>query len=172
MSEETVYTMRFARMSDYKKVYKIMQHMENEIDDTSIFVADDKAFVKSHIEKEGFIAVASFQNKIAAFLIVRFPEDSEDNLGLDLAFDEESLYRVNHMESVMVVEKHRGKLLQQKLIKFAEPIAKDMGYTIAMATVSPDNLYSLDNFLSLGYKEVLRKEKYDGVVRIILKKNL
>ena len=171
MKEET-YTMRFARMSDYKRVYKIMEHMEHEIDDTSIFVADDKTFVKNHIEKEGFIAVAGYEKKIAAFLIVRFPEDSEDNLGLDLGFDEEALNRVNHMESVIVVEAHRGNQLQQKLIKFAEPVAKAMGYTISMATVSPDNSYSLNNFLELGYEEMLRKIKYDDVERIVLKKDL
>lgn len=40
-----------------------------------------------------------------------------------------------------------------------------------MATVSPDNPASLRCFLKNGYKEVLRKEKYGGMERIILKKD-
>ncbi len=170
--DATEYSIRFARYSDLKRVTDIMESMEEQIDDTSIFVADDEYFIKSHIEREGFIVVAGHKKKIAAFLIVRFPRDSEDNLGRDIGLNEDDQWKVNHMESVIVVDEHRGNALMQKLIEYSEPIAKFMDYPIAMATVSPDNPYSLNNFLKMGYKEVLRKKKYDDVERIILRKDL
>ncbi len=170
--DQDAYTIRFARYSDWKRVNSIMEKMEEEIDDTNIFVADDSDFIKNHIEKEGFIVVAGHKKRIAAFLIVRFPKESEDNLGYDLDFSEDDLMRVNHMESVIVTGDHRGNALMRQLIEFAEPVAKIMGYTIAMATVSPDNPYSLNNFLAMGYREVMKKTKYDGVERVILRKDL
>ncbi|MFW5914152.1 MAG: N-acetyltransferase family protein [Bacillota bacterium] len=166
------YTIRFARYSDLGRVNSIMERMDSQIDDTSIFVSDDEDFVRNHIEHEGFIVVAGYNNKVVAFLIVRFPHMNEDNLGLDLGMDEEDLMKVCHMESVIVLDKHRGNALQQKLIAYSEPIAHAMGYPYAMATVSPDNPYSLNNFLDMGYDAVKQKEKYDGVERVILKKEL
>lgn len=166
------YTIRFARYSDLGRVNSIMDRMESQIDDTSIFVSDDEDFIRNHIKDEGFIVVAGHSNKVIAFLIVRFPHMNEDNLGLDLGMDEEDLMKVCHMESVIVLDRHRGNALQQKLISYSEPIAHAMGYPHAMATVSPDNPHSLDNFVAMGYEEIMRKVKYDDVERIILKKEL
>lgn len=166
------YLIRFARYSDLGRVNSIMDRMESQIDDTNIFVSDDEDFIRNHIRDEGFIVVAGHSNKVVAFLIVRFPAMNEDNLGRDLGMDEDDLMKVCHMESVIVLDKHRGNALQQKLIGYSEPIAHAMGYPHAMATVSPDNPHSLENFLAMGYEAVMRKVKYDGVERIILKKEL
>ena len=166
------YRIRFARYSDIGRVNTIMERMESQIDDTSLFVADDDEFIRNHIMDEGFIVVAGTGGKVVAFLIVRFPHMNEDNLGRDLFMDAEDLMKVCHMESVIVLETHRGNGLQQKLIHYSEPVAHAMGYIHAMATVSPDNPHSLNNFLAMGYKKMERKHKYDGVERIILKKEL
>ncbi|MFW6298199.1 MAG: GNAT family N-acetyltransferase [Bacillota bacterium] len=170
--EAMAYTIRLARYSDLGRVNTIMERMDSQIHDASIFVSDDDDFIRNHIENEGFIAVACYRHRVVAFLIVRFPHMNEDNLGLDLDMDEEDLMKVCHMESVVVLDEHRGNALQQKLIAYSEPIAHTMGYPHAMATVSPDNPYSLNNFRDMGYEAVKQKKKYDGVERIILKKEL
>lgn len=66
------YLIRFARYSDLGRVNSIMDRMESQIDDTTIFVSDDEDFIRNHIKDEGFIVVAGHSNKVVAFLIVRY----------------------------------------------------------------------------------------------------
>ena len=41
-----------------------------------------------------------------------------------------------------------------------------------MCTIHPDNIYSMQNALKLGYKNILTKEKYGGKIRAIMLKEV
>lgn len=154
--------------SDIKEINQIMEDINQEIHTDDIFVMDDKDFIKDHISNHGFIVKVIKKNKIIAFLIVRFPEGSKDNLGLDAQIKDKHLDDVAHIESLAVVPKHRGKKLGLKMIRFADKIIKSRGYKYSMATVSPKNKYSLINFLKRDYRVIKIKQKYSGVKRLIL----
>lgn len=162
--------MRLATVEDLQRIHTIMEQTNKEIQTETIFVMDDKDFIKAHIDTDGFIVLAEHKDIIVAFLLVRIPKQDTDNLGYDLQMSTEQLHKVAHIESVAVIPKHRGNKLQFKMIKYAEDIIKQRGLHYSLATVSPDNNYSLINFLKHGFRIRRLKQKYSGVQRLILQK--
>ena len=103
--------------------------------------------------------------------MVRFPKESKDNLGDYLELSQPQLMEVAHMESIAVLPEFQGRHIQKSLIEWAESYLKN-DYSYCMATVHPENVYSLNNFLSLGYKIVVTTKKYGGLPRHVLYKTL
>ena len=135
---------------------------------TSWFCTDDEEFIKRHISKEGFIIKAVYKDKIAGYLLIRFPKGADDNLGSYLNLSDPQLLNVAHMESTAVLPEFRGMHILKKLLENAEAYLKINNYKYYMATVHPDNIFSLNNFLSLGYKIVVTTKKYGGLLRHVL----
>lgn len=166
------------------------------IRDSELFVADDREVLARHIHHEGRILMAvdeksrlvlpsadNFQTRsggpcntpaswLAAFLVVRFPGNAEDNLGVYAGLYGAQLDRVAHMESVAVRDTFRGYGLQKALVARGEDMARQLGYAYSMCTVSPKNPWSLANMESAGYDVVATVPKYGGRMRHILFKRL
>lgn len=137
------------------------------------YVSDDIDFLERHIKDEGYILKCVVEEKIVAFLIVRYPKLEEDNLGRYLPnMTEEDLLTVAHMESVAVLPKFRGYQLQKQLLEMAEKIENDRNTIYLMATVHPENVYSKRNFEQQGYSCLLETQKYSGLRRSILLKKV
>ena len=51
-------------------------------------------------------------------------------------------------------------------------ILKEQGYRYLLGTAHPDNVASVSSFLRLNYKQVMTKEKYNGMNRSIFCKKL
>lgn len=157
---------------DVEKIFDIMNTVQECIQDSDLFCADSKEFIKKHINEAGFILKAVENHEIIGFLIVRIPKYENDNLGYDIYLDHSELEKVAHIESVAILPAHRGKGLQKKLMKEAEDILIKNGFTYLMATVHPKNLYSLNNFTQLRYEIVKTMKKYGGMERYILLKSV
>lgn len=155
-------------------LWKIMNVMReaSRCGNPEYYLMDDAQFVSRHFSDEGFILLCKESKRAAGFLIVRIPGQSEDNLGRDVGINEHELNYVAHMESIAVLPKFRGNGIQRQLIKEAEARLEAQEMRWCMATVHPDNVYSLDNFLKLGYHVEGLKKKYGGKLRCIVKKNL
>ncbi len=166
MDEKFCISMASSR--DSVEIHNLMKKVYEKLEDKSLFFCDDLEYVKKHIESEGFAIKAVCDGKVVASLVGRFPQDAEDNLGNDVGI--EKIHKVAHLESIVVDEEYRGNGLQDKMIKRAEEIIVERGYTYLMATVSPDNKHSLANFERNGYKVMQVKEKYGGMMRAILLK--
>lgn len=107
--------------------------------------------------------------RLAGVFSIIEPGLASFNLGYDLDFDEEGLRRVIHMDTAAVHPDFRGQKLQQRLMEAAE---RELGGRILLCTVHPDNRYSIQNVLNQGYTIEKTLEKYGGVVRCILRKDL
>ena len=162
------FSIKIAEPKDSTNIYNLMKEVYEKLEDKKLFFCDDLDYVQRHIKNEGFAIKVEQNGKLVASLVVRFPGEAEDNLGRDVDIDE--LHKVAHIESIVVDEKYRGNGLQDKMIKFAEELIFQIGYTYLMATVSPDNKHSLDNFEKNGYKVVMIKVKYGVLNRAILLK--
>lgn len=160
-------TFELAKEKDVFAIDTVMRTVERELENPSFFVGDDLEFIKKHIKDEGRTVLAKEKEKVVAFLILRFPEKSDDNLGRDIGITAEELLRVVHMESVGVLPEYRGKGLQEKLLTYAEDFLKDEEFCYYMATVAPGNIPSGKNFRKKGYECVLTKEKYGSLLRQI-----
>ena len=166
------FTIRVADGTDAQTIYDLMVEVYEQLENKSLYVCDDLAFVKRHISQEGFTVVAcTKEDKIVGSLILRIP-DAEDNLGKDIGFSEEECQRVIHVESAVVAPLYRGNALQRRMLQIAETMIDRVKYSYLMATVSPENPASYKTLESLGYELIVTKEKYDGLMRRIYRKAL
>lgn len=170
-----------AVLEDAEKLYDIMQQVADGMEHPEWFMRDDLPYIQAHIghipfqkQDAGFILKAVDETgNTAGFFMVAFPGLTAKNLGHHLELDQKQLLTVAHMDSVVILPEFRGNGLQYKLIQKAEEVLKEeTDYRIWMATVHPDNTYSLQNVLSLGYEVVAEALKYGGYRRYILKKEI
>lgn len=182
------YRIRRAAMKDVEGINGLMQKVYDELEEKDLFVPDDKNYIARHVEKEGFILLAensddarqedSFQSILCAFLIVRFPGNAKDNLGRYLHLSLKELSRVVHMESAVVHPDCRGQQLQQRLLMVAErELTTDIKEIVEkdyhlMCTVAPNNFYSMNTMIKMGYKVLITVPMYENKVRSVLCKQI
>ena len=159
-----------AVFEDIDAIIALNNKANENLVDPSWFCMDDPDFIVRHIEQEGFILKAVDNQILAGFLIVRYPNMAEDNLGIYQNQTEDQMKQVAHMETVVISKEYQGNKLQLKLMKAAEEALKDTTYQYFFATVHPDNQYSLNNFISLNYNIITTVKKYGGLDRHILYK--
>lgn len=169
-------TIQRAKQSDVSTITNMMQEAIALLPDPAWYVADDEDFVRCHIKETGFVLNAFWNGAIAGFLMIRFPEKSEDNLGYSL-FEEwnsqnldpkAELLKTAHMESVVVRPSFRGHHIQKELITEAISILKKQNFRHLMATVHPENKASLISFQKNGFQIKATVKKYGGLSRHIL----
>lgn len=160
-----------AGYQDIGAITHLNKEASKYLEDPSWFCMDEPDFITRHIDREGFILKASDNQTLAGFLIVRFPNQSEDNLGGYLNLTKEQMIHAAHMETVVISKDYQGKKLQLKLMEAAEEILKETPYQYFFATVHPDNQYSLNNFIRLNYSIITTVKKYGGLDRHILYKH-
>ena len=102
----------------------------------------------------------------AVFSIIR-PGLRDFNLGYELGLPETDLQRVIHMDTAAVYPDFRGHGLQNRLMTHAESFLPGK---ILLCTIHPENRYSLQNVLKLGYRIEKQVARY-GSVRYILRKD-
>lgn len=174
------FMIRKAQLADAEAIYEVMLKAEEALEDKTLYVCDDLEYVKLHIivpenevNSNGFGVVGCDENgKIVGSFIIRYPKNSEDNLGRDVDLSDAELLQVVHMESAAVLPEYRGNHLQEKMLRFAENLIDRNRYQYFMATVSPDNPASYLTFEKCGYQLIKTKEKYGGLMRRIYLKHL
>ena len=86
------------------------------------------------------------------------------------------MQKVAHLEIAVVSPEFRGNSLQYKLLVEAQRILKngwnELEIRYLMATVHPENVYSLRNVERFGMKIAADVKKYGGKRRFVMWKNL
>ena len=115
--------------------------------------------------------LAEEDGHLAAIFDMLHPGLQSFNYGYDLDLSEEDLLRVVHMDTSAVHPDYRGQGLQSRMIREAEEELSGKGHRILLCTAHPENRYSLNNLLGLGYAIQKKVEKY-GSERYILRKDI
>lgn len=166
-------TIRKATIHDSHSIYHIMKKVSDSLTDKSLFVCDNLEYVQNTISKNGFAVVAcASNNKIVGSFLFRYPHNSPENLGYDIGLSNDTLLKVVHMESVVVLPEYRGQHLHSKMLSFGESLIDHSKYVHFLATISPDNPASFHSFEKCGYQLITTKEKYGGFIRRIYKKTI
>lgn len=149
-------------------VRRVMQEVYEQLEDKSLFVPSSTEEILAHIKAEGFtVGAYDLQGRMAGHFIVRYPMYAPDNLGRDLGLPENELCKVAHMESAVVLPEYRGHHLQIQMLKYAESIIDQKKFRYLMSTVSPDNPASYRSLEANGYKLMMTRKKYGGLLRRI-----
>lgn len=106
-----------------------------------------------------------YHNKelIGLFVLTTFPE--KDILKEYMLED----YDVSIFDSVMIKENYRGSNLQLQGMKILNNDAKKMNIKKIVATIHPENKYSLKNFIKDGYKIIKEINIHNGPRYIVMK---
>lgn len=192
------YTLRIAALENACEIWKVMDFCAKSMEHKEHFICDDLDYVKDILLGTGFGVVACDVNgEIVGNLLVKYPGLEEENLGYDvfvkaetpaykilnssvlpqdkkstILLNEKNLNRVLHMDSASVLPNHRGHRLESRMISYAETLVDTSKYHYAFATVAPENTASLKSLERSGYQVIVTKEKYGGVMRCVMMKNL
>ena len=71
--------------------------------------------------------------------------------------------------SMIVNPKYRGNGLQYQMLKVLDKCSKDLGYTLAIGTVHPDNIYSTNNIIKDKFVYIERRILKSGIRDVYLK---
>ena len=148
-----MYKIRLAKNEDVDAIMNIMDEVSHPL-----FIKDDRDYVLRHISDEGFVFVAE-NEYVDAYLMVHFCDYDSDV----------DLHHIAYMDSVGVRAVARGQRLMKTLIEHAENMLEGE-YCYYMATVHPDNIYSLRVFQSLGYEVNQTVYRYNNNKRYLMLK--
>ena len=157
---------------DIDEIMRLQEKLLEELqpDDPSFYPTarqDNLAILNEHA------AIGCFENStLVAYLTLLCPDRSADCLGKDLSMPASELPYCATLDTVAVERAFRGNGLQRMLIRQAESIARRKGMRHILATVSPVNTRSLQNFLASGFSIYILKKKYNNLDRFILCKHL
>ena len=140
----------YAAIEDLPVIMRTMHKALELVEDKSWYAVDSEEFVKNCIEKQGFTLKALVGGEFAGFLTVRYPWKDDDNLGDYIGLSDDEKMYVAHMESAAVLPEYR----------------------YVMGTAHPDNIFSVNNFLKLGYEIVADVKKYGGLRRYVFSQTI
>lgn len=165
-----------AREEDLEEIQALMRKTVEYMENPDWFYEGGKEFLVTCLKEDettGFAVTArTKEGALAGCFLVEIPGMAEYNLGIDLGFDDEQLQISAHMDTAIVDPLYRGQGLQGRMMEACEEEMKKRGIRYLLATVHPDNPYSLSNVQKLGYQTRKTKEKYGGSLRHILCKEI
>ena len=160
---------------DYPEIIGIQDDIMNDLiknQNDKLFIPTPKDKVRDFLKQEDvfFICVQTPQNGICAYSYTFF--DNKNEYDLSYNFDNK---KVATFDTVVVLPDFRGNSLHDELLKISIEEAKKRCYDTMAATVSPDNIHSINNFKKNGF-EVLKiienTKPYEGHKRYVMYKNL
>lgn len=166
-----------AKETDLADIQKLMETTVAYMENPDWFYEDGKEFLEACVKEEenrGFAVIARTKKDgiPAGCFLVEIPGDVPYNLGNDLGFSKEQLLLSAHMDTAAVDPLYRGHHLQDRMMEVCEEEMKKRGMHYLLATVHPDNPYSLFNVQKRGYGIQATKEKYGRSLRHILCKEI
>jgi len=171
-SEQKPYVMRFVRPDEIEDVYALHTAVASCLHHPHAFRQDSRAFMEQQIERRGRTVGVFCEGRIVAYAAISFPDDDPDNLGRDLPLPESELPHVADYDGSAVHPDYRGNRLQQMMTHVRHDYALRHHRHHILGTVSPFNPMSLQNFLKVGCRVRNLKQKYGGMLRFIIHRDL
>lgn len=166
------FEVRRAEEQDIPMIMDLIMEAKENVPDPDWFEAEDMEFAGKHIDEEGFTILAQWEDRIAGMMMVRIPGEQEDNLGEYLNLTDSQRNKTAHLEIAVVAPEFQGNGLQYRLFCMAEERLREQGYDYLMATVHPENRYSLRNMERLGMVRAAEVRKYGGKPRYVMWKRI
>lgn len=166
------FTIRRATYEDVDGIYDIMMEAYENLADKKMLFIDDKEFISTQIEQEGFCFVAETNDEkdLAAYLWVHFGGLYEGNLARHMGLTDEELLDSATLDSCCVKIKYRGNRLEKKLIHEAMLELERREVTHVVAKTHPSNIASLKSIMSGGLRPMMHLYE-KGTERIVLYKS-
>jgi hypothetical protein len=166
------YVMRFVEANELDAVYELHRLVVSGLAHPHVFRADSRSFMEQQIVKRGRTVGVFCDGAVVAYAAISFPDDDPDNLGRDLPLPDSELAHVADYDGSAVHPVYRGNGFQQMTTEVRHRYALQHRRWHILGTVSPLNPMSLSNFLALGCRVRNIKQKYGGMWRLIIHRDL
>lgn len=160
-------------LHDLDQIMTLQDKVVAALDNPELYVSSSRLEFQHAIEEIGYlVGYKTPQGQLAALGVYVSWGDNPRNYGYDIDLQGSHLLKVGQVDTTIVDPDFRGYGLQKKLCLELERFARSQGKSYLLATVAPNNPFSLNNFLALGYENKKEKLKYGGLRRCILCKSL
>jgi ribosomal protein S18 acetylase RimI-like enzyme len=134
--EDAVFEIRYMNDDYLDEMMTLQDVIVQSLADKEIFRTHSIDYFKDLFQIEKAAIGAFTEEGLIACSILQFPEEIEDNFGMDANLPIDDLSRVVHMAKVAVHPAFRGNSLQRKLQGIHLEVAREMGYYHACCMVS------------------------------------
>lgn len=155
--------------ADIMKLYNIVC---DSMDNKSWLKVRDFQTLQKTIDDGGFIIGCYVDSELVACALCDVPGINEIDLLVGLDIDPVDIKNTYVSGFVMVHPKYRGNSLQLTLLDLRIDIAKNKGKKYIVTVAAVDNIYSLKNIESLGFRLKAQRSNEFGILRNIFVKNL
>jgi hypothetical protein len=170
--EPVPYVMRFVKLRELDTLFRLHHRVVSGVSHPHVFRADSRGFMEQQIERRGRTVGIFCRGDIVAYAAISFPDDDADNLGRDLPLPASELHHVADYDGSAVDPDYRGNNFQKLMTDVRHRYALLYDRNHIFGTVFPHNIFSLANFLALGCRVRNLKQKYGGMLRFLIYRNL
>lgn len=156
-------TIKKIKEEEIKIVLDFQKEIIDNMEHKEWFVPLTKEEFLTPIRGEDNVYVFIYNNIIIGLLVL--------TCNISEILKDYELPSTNYMliDSIMVKEGYRGYGLQRQLLNFAYKRAFDLNMDGLVATIHPDNKYSLNNFLNDNYNILHTLTIHGGTRKIVVK---
>ena len=163
-------TLRAAGPEDAAAFYALQNEVRAGMPHPEQFVPDTLENIARYLRDD--LCIGGWDGgRLGAYFILRYCGQDAHNYAAFMDIPREEWDGWANADSAIVHADFRGNGLQRLMLGAALPLFPGR-ITHIGATVSPENQYSLNNALALGFAIVSRREMYGGYDRYLLKKDL
>ncbi len=171
--EPTVFHIRRATPDDVDYVMQLQDTIMEALPNKDIYATYSREDSLDALETDYCYIAFADNGELAGYsvLIANTTPTKEKNYGHYFDYTDEQLAKTCSLDLTMVTPKWRGHGLQRLFNKIRIGEAIDLGATEGYTSISPENPYSYNNFLILGWEIVDRRDLYGGKDRYLIHKN-
>ena len=162
--------LRRCKPSDFEAVVELNETVYAALSDKSVLRHNSPEMIASCLKEPNVTLGIWDDNLLVAIGMLYVPQCIEEDHFHDLGLQGD--FRSANQKLFLVREGCRGLGLQRRLIREVEKIAVERGFNLLCTTVSPNNAFSINNFLKEGYVYAKTEMKYGGLERNIYYKVL
>lgn len=159
-------------LGEVGEILSLQQKVFDTLKEKSFLAALTEEDLTNILQGNGTMIGAFSEDRLIAFRAMLVPEIDEEHLGKDAGLARSEWPLVIYQEISNVDPDFRGNGLQQYLGRLLMERVDTKRFKYVCATVAPFNIASLKDKFSHGLKIVALNEKYGGMLRYTLMKEL
>lgn len=158
------------------EIYDLQMSVFQEGYDESLLRYNSKEMLKEVLIKNSYTLGVFHNGQLIAIGILQYYQALLKDAELNILLKNKKFDRYFTVKLIIVKKGYRGFGLQRRMLdKMVEHIIQNIERDkkiLFLATVSPKNKYSLNNFIACGYKILALKKMYGGYDRFLVYKEV
>ena len=170
MEEKTI-TIKKSNLQELNIIMTLQNDVFSAIENKDLFALTSQEQLAESIKEDYCLSIYE-GDRLISFGLLIINRYTPRHGACHIYKENEKIAQTLTVDSIFIHPQYRGYGLQKKIFENFEAWGKAHGGKALFTTISPDNLFSLNNALLTGYKVVATKPLYGGKLRHILKKDL